>query len=132
MSEWDIVEECLGECDSSRFFDRALAEHRKMRDELIRLREVEAERDMLRERGNMIGEAFQDIIAERDRLKEKIDELALGNLKAQHRAAKVNARLRKTLEWYGNLAHYYNTGRETVIDDRGRRARKELEVKNND
>ena len=38
-------------------------------------------------------------------------------------------RLRESLKWYANDAHYYNTGCETAMDDKGERARKALEGK---
>ena len=98
MSDWDIVEECLGECDSSRFFDRALAEHRKMRDELTRLREalsdfkqhghdeciaeaewLKAEQDRFKHDLTLATEALRQLSyiwgAERDQLKAERDRL---------------------------------------------------------
>jgi len=40
-----------------------------------------------------------------EQAKAELSALALGNLKAQHRAAKVNARLREALEWYAEYGN---------------------------
>ena len=37
--------------------------------------------------------------------------------------------LREALAWYADEAHYYNTGTETAMDDKGQRARRTLKRK---
>jgi len=69
-----------------------------------------------------------------EQAKAELSALALGNLKAQHRAAKVNARLREALEWYANedtYRDYYPLTavpyrRAHILDDAGQRARDAL------
>ena len=75
-----------------------------------------------------------------EQAKAELSALALGNLKAQHRAAKVNARLREALEWYGAKAILCATKDALTIkgvlddlrEDGGQRARDAQNVKPSD